>query len=122
MPAVFVRFHRGLQAYRTVMVEPRDKNIKPRIVILWGASGTGKTRTATEEFPDAYLLTKPNADGNVWFDGYDGEDVVIIDEFYGWIKYDLLLRICDRYPLQVPVKGAMVQFKATTIVFTSNVK
>ena len=34
----------------------------------WGASGTGKTYAAQEEFPDAYV--KSSADK--WWDGYDG--------------------------------------------------
>lgn len=66
------------------------------------------------------MCTKPNADGNLWLDGYHGQKTIIFDEFYGWIKYDLLLRICDRYPLQLPIKGGFVQCQATTFVFTSN--
>ena len=49
-----------------------------------------------------------------------GHEVVIIDEFYGWLPFDLLLRVCDRYPLLVETKGGQTQFVAKVIVITSN--
>lgn len=33
---------------------------------------------------------------------------------------DELLRVCDRYPCKVPVKGAFVEFVAKNIYITSN--
>lgn len=41
----------------------------------WGYTGTGKTRGVRARFPDAFI--KGN---NVWWDGYNNEEVVIIDE------------------------------------------
>ena len=46
---------------------------------------------------------------------------VIIDDFYGWIKYDELLKICDRYPHKVPIKGGYEEFTSKHIFITSNV-
>lgn len=115
-----IKFYRGIQFLIGLKDKHRDPTIAPELFVYWGASGTGKTRRALEENPDAYILTKPNRDGNVWFDNYRGEKTIIIDEFYGWIPYDLLLRMCDRYPLQVPYKGGFVKFQATRFVFTSN--
>jgi len=45
---------------------------------------------------------------------------VVIDEYYGWLQWTTLLRLCDRYPMMVETKGGQVQFTAKTIVFTSN--
>lgn len=55
-----------------------------------------------------------------WWDGYDGHDSVVVDDFYGWMACDELLRVCDRYPCKVPVKGAFVEFVAKNIYITSN--
>lgn len=116
----FIKYFKGIQARFGALAVDRDPNVAPEILVYWGASGTGKTRKAVGDWPDAYILTKPNKDGNVWFDGYQGQETVILDEFYGWIPYDLLLRMCDRYPLRVPIKGGTVKFAATRVVFTSN--
>lgn len=66
-------------------------------------------------FPGAFWMPKGN-----WWDGYVGQKSVVVDDFYGWISIDSLLRICDRYPLHLEIKGSHVQFQADTIVFTSN--
>lgn len=42
------------------------------------------------------------------------------DDFYGWMPYDTLLRLCDRYPLLIETKGGQTIFLAKTIIITSN--
>lgn len=102
------------------MAVPRNPNNPPKIQIFWGDSGTGKTKKAIEENPNAYILTKPNGNNTVWWDNYKGESCVILDEFYGWVSYDFLLRLLDRYRLQVQIKGGFVEMSATKFVITSN--
>ena len=43
-----------------------------------------------------------------------------MDDFYGWVKYDEMLKICDRYPYRVPIKGGFRQFTSECIIITSN--
>lgn len=119
-PAVFVKYHKGLAAATALLAKRRDPNVSPTIHIWWGDSGTGKSRKAVTDYPDGFILTKPNGNNCVWFDGYEGQQVIIFDEFYGWIQYDLLLRILDRYPLKLQIKGGFVECSATTFIFTSN--
>lgn len=117
---IFFTCQRGISEARKLLAPRRDPNETPVIQIFWGASGTGKTRKAIEENKDAYILTKARDGKDVWWQGYTGQKVVIIDEFYGWIKYDFLLRMLDRYPLEVEFKGGSVQLAATKFIFTSN--
>lgn len=119
-PTVVTKYHRGLQYVSMLCADARDRNVAPEIKIYWGDSGTGKTRKAIDENPDSYILTKPNGNNTVWFDGYEGQSCVILDEFYGWIQYDLLLRLLDRYPLKVQTKGGFVEMRASKFVITSN--
>lgn len=122
LPHVAFKYQRGISAARMALARPRSQSTAPEILIYWGDSGTGKTKKAVEENPGAFILTKPNGNGCVWFDGYQGQDTIIFDEFYGWIPYDLILRICDRYPLKLQVKGGFVECAATKFIFTSNKK
>lgn len=80
-----------------------------------GATGTGKTRSAFEEFPDAWVSGKSLK----WFEGYDAHKVVIVDDFRkDFCTFHELLRICDRYPFRVETKGGSRQFVAEVVIFT----
>ncbi len=116
----FCRHSRGFREYQVLKRPKRDWIT--HTTVIWGPSGVGKTRRAMEEGgPDAYWISKPNSKGGpLWLDGYDGQETVIIDEFYGWIARDLLQRMCDRYPLLLQCKGGSVSFLAKRIIITSN--
>jgi len=89
--------------------------------VLWGEPGVGKTRRVMEEAgPDAYWMPKAMGGGTVFFDGYEGQEDVVIDEFYGWLPYDLLCRMLDRYPLLVDTKGSRTSFYPKRVWITSN--
>lgn len=88
----------------------------PETVVYYGATGTGKTRRAYEESENPYIHS-----GGMWFDGYDGNECVIFDDFGGSeFKLTYLLKILDRYPMRVPVKGSFVNWVPKKIWITSN--
>lgn len=90
-------------------------------IVLYGPPGTGKSRRALfEAGPEAYYVAPPEG-GKLWFDGYDGQEHVVIDEFDGhFCKKTWLCRLLDRYPMRVPVKGTTVPFLAKKVWITSN--
>lgn len=111
--SVCVKFHKGFDAYKLVKSKPRD--FKTEVVVCYGPSGTGKSHYAFQKYPDAYWKQRGN-----WFDNYNDHDVVVVDEFYGWLPFDTLLRMCDKYPMMVEIKGGQVNFRPRVLVFTSN--
>jgi len=113
----YLRYRRSIRDEIADRVPPRLH--APTVKILWGPTGTGKTRSVY----DFHLLEKIyKHDGGDWFDGYDGHDVVLFDDYSGSdFKLTYLLKLCDRYPMRVPVKGGFVQFRPLVIYFTSNV-
>lgn len=114
----FIRYNRGFKLYMTLTRPQRDW--PTFTTVLWGPPGTGKTmRALAEAGPKAYWLPKP-CGTSLWFDGYDGQEHVVIDEYFGWIKRDLLCRMCDRYPLLVETKGGTTSFVPKHIWITSN--
>lgn len=114
----WVRYHKAFVRYRGIKLP--NRNFPTFTQVYWGPPGTGKTRAAFDEAgPDAYWLPKPNG-SRVFWDGYEGEEHVVIDEFFGWMPRDLMCRICDRYPFRVETKGGSVPFVAKKIWITSN--
>lgn len=109
----FISCYRGLYAYRMLTAKPRHHEME--ILVFQGPTGTGKSKYCMDNYPGAYWKQRGN-----WWDNYSGEETVIIDEFYGWLPYDTLLRLCDRYPLLVEVKGGQTQFTSKRIIITSN--
>ncbi len=118
--ASFLRYNRGIHSWRLLNVQRR--RWKPRVVVFHGPTGTGKTEAAwAMAGDDAYVLPPQQAGVGVgWWDGYDLQPNVIIDEFYGWLRYSFLLQLLDRYPLRVEFKGGSVEFVAKLIILTSN--
>lgn len=100
---------------RTRPTGPRD------VVVLTGATGTGKTRRVyTDNDPDSvYSIASYQP---VWFDGYDGESVLLLDEFDGTMPLSFLLKITDRmeYKCPCPIKGGFVQPDWTKVYICSN--
>lgn len=91
--------------------------------IVWGAAGTGKTRAAIESMgPDETFILDPpmNQSGGVWWDGYTGQKSIVIDDFYGWVPHNALLRFTDKNKCQVQIKGGMVRAEWEEVWITSN--
>lgn len=124
--STYVKYPRGIQAliaFKRRMDMPSWRNVS--VLVLQGRTGTGKTRKALEVLRKQFLclqlqIAKEHCDGDmpyiltssnsksVWWDGYEGQKAVILDEFYGsWMKYSVLLRVLDGHPFRLEVKGAL---------------
>lgn len=111
--------HRVLREYWT-SVNMRASRVKPRVEVLWGAPGTGKTRYCHDVARWFYDEDVWIYGGGGWFDGYEGQKVAIFDDFYGDVPLGLMLKVLDRYKVQVPIKGAFVPWNPKRIYITSN--
>jgi hypothetical protein len=119
-PSAFVRNCGGLAKLHKVF-NTTKRNWKTQVFIMLGIPGAGKTYHVHKLAPDAYWIPRTNIrDGKVWFDGYDGQADVILDDFYGEIDLPMMLNIMDAYPLKVPYKGGFTEFLAKKLYITSN--
>lgn len=110
-PMEYVKYHKGLERLEWRLAD--DRHEPPRVVWLWGVSGTGKTREACS-VPEFYIK-----DNTKWWDGYERQPRIIIDDFEmnAWEFRDLL-RLLDRQPYQGQTKGGYVKINSPEIYIT----
>lgn len=103
------------EKFLTYNEEPRDW--QPEVKWFWGSTGTGKSRQARIELgEDVYTKN----DGSKWWDGYDGHEDVIIDDFRpSWWSLTEMLSLLDRYEKRIEFKGGWRQFRPRRIIITS---
>lgn len=111
LPTVFIKYNRGISEYKNVLQEHRSE--PPMAIWLWGKTGVGKTKTATEDFDSYYMK-----DGTQWWNGYEQQTAIVIDDFDGRWPYRDLLRLLDRYPYQGQTKGGYVKINSKFIIIT----
>lgn len=111
-----------MKHYRTIKEIAKDymppKPDATQLTGYWfvGKAGTGKSRAAREENPGAYA--KPL---NQWWDGYQDEEVVIVDDmdpFHKSLAYEFKMW-GDRYAFIAPVKGGALRIRPTKVIVTS---
>lgn len=112
-PAAYMRYYKAVSHVRLLIAPQR--RFKTEVYVIWGDTGLGKSYYASSRSPTAYWKQRGD-----WWDKYNGTDDVILDDFYGWIKWDTLLRLCDENPCQVEIKGGHVNFAPKRIFITSN--
>lgn len=123
-PVAYVKFNRGLKDFKNTLKrkhERLDRDIT--VSIFYGEGGTGKTSfaiTLCKRLGISYYILSPPDDRNVWWQDYDGEKAIILDDFYGWIKPHVLYRVCDRNPLKLNQKGTSAMADYDYVFITSN--
>ncbi len=122
-PLQMARFPRFTLEVRRTIRPPITQDFK--VILYYGETGVGKTRWVEEHWrnKEGGFWRLPIVSSALWFDGYDGEERVLFDDFAGAAsKVSLvnLLQILDRYPIQVPVKGSFVWWHPKRIAITTN--
>lgn len=95
-------------------------NLTFKVILLYGPTGCGKSRWARGL--EGVYITPLGGDG--WFDGLDGHDNIVLDDFAGAASKTSLndvLRLLDRYVERVKVKGSFRFWKPKLTVITTNI-
>jgi len=110
----WVVYRRAFQEYKELIEEKRDWITE--VILHIGPSGSGKTREALEA--GAKQIEKIGH----FINSYDGEDIVLFDDVdkETFTDRSTWLRILDRYPMDINVKGGKRNWKPRTIYITSN--
>lgn len=115
-PTLWVKYHRGFTSLKAITSPPvaQERNV----ICLIGLTGVGKTRFVMDNYPNVYNVFDLRSP---WFDGYDGEETVLLDECGpGMMNVNILKQLTDRYAFRVPCKGGSIPWAAKNIFLTSN--
>jgi len=110
-PASYIRYSKGIREFKTLQLEHRT--VKPKVTWIYGRTGVGKTNYAYNLSDCVYIK-----DGTQWWDGYEQQDVVVIDDFDGNWPFRNLLQLLDMYPYRGQYKGGYVNINSPNIVIT----
>jgi len=115
VPRGAFKYPKHIDMYQALLIKPRTE--PPQVFWRWGPTGSGKSRYVFDNHTDLWVSNK-NLD---WFDGYIGQEVALFEEFRGsQCDFNWLLRLLDRYPMQVPIKGSFVQWVPKIIYITTD--
>lgn len=119
-PKTYSQYGRTLHKLEEIAMRKRFRTWKTKGLWLYGPSGTGKSHHWKKDYnPETdYLYDKKNRG---WWDGYTGQERVIIDEFRGGdIDFATILQLMDDIPYTVPRKCiAPFPFLAKEVIITS---
>jgi len=114
----FIRYYGTLKRIAKDYMSKPTELLSPCGLWIHGDTGSGKTYAVTRAYPNRYI--KPM---NKWWDGYQGEDVVHLDEVSPhqtpWIAYFLKMW-SDAYPFAAEEKGGAMQIRPKLFIVTSN--
>ena len=95
----------------------KRRNWKTEVFVLIGKGEAFQRaqQKAAELAPNAYI-----SNGGNWFDGYEQDKDVIIDNFKGKMMLSTFLGISDKWPCSVPIRrGAPLNWAPTRLFIIS---
>jgi len=116
----FMTQRKSLEDYRLSLQFEKFRTIERDITVIyqWGETGTGKSRSvyAKHGYENVYSVNNYKHP----FDGYDGEPVIVFEEFRGQIPISEMLQYLDRYPCKLPARYNDKVACYTTVYINSN--
>jgi len=119
---VYVKFYRGLKDY-ALQVAPEYSHPTVRGLWVWGPTGTGKSYEVRASFPSLFIKGQ-----NHWFDGFQGQEAIFIDDFTidplcsrqvkAWERN--LKAWADSYHCTGETKGGTINLNHHHFIITSN--
>lgn len=118
-----MRYRRGFEAYLDDRANLIFRTETTKGIWYFGPTGGGKSHMAFTGHgiyhPDRFYMLKIADKG--WWDRYDGQEIVIINDYRGEIKFNELLTYLDKWPEKVIRRSNSPRnFVSKLIIFTSS--
>ena len=103
-PAKYHQYGRTLHKVEDIVMRRKSRQWMTKGVWYTGPTGSGKSHKAFEGYSPATHYVKPMEDE--WWDGYCGQEIVILNEFRGnHMRFSQLLELVDKWPTWVKRRG-----------------
>lgn len=125
-PKIFCQYRNGIKdiaAHYSKKRAPLERDVE--VILLTGPSGCGKTTRAmrSEENiykTESYKLALNNGCG--WWQDYDEEKTILIDEFNHDVKITNFITFIDKWRLQLAIKGSHTYAFWNKVYVTTNLR
>ena len=102
-PSQYFRYYKNISQLRQIYLETKFNNVfrELEITYIYGETETGKTRYVMEKYgyTNVYRVTTYD---HTAFDHYNGQDVIVFEEFRSSFKIEDMLKYLEGYPLMLP--------------------
>jgi len=117
-PQTYCQYRNGLKDIASAITK---KSLVPfrqvEVILLTGPTGCGKTRLAMTE-----ATYKIQACNMKWWQDYDQDTIICIDEYNNNVRIDELFALLDGYELRLNVKSSHTYAAWTKVYITTNLK
>lgn len=124
----YAKYPRYVGGYKKALQKQAARKFrKVEVEIMWGAPGSFKSRialykTMTNDIQDADTYSVPDTPNLKWFEDYDGEKCIVIEEFDGTqCSFDRWKRLVDGHSMLVENKGGGSYALWTKVIICSNI-
>lgn len=108
------------EIYREQALKAESEGTPVRVQVLYGESGSGKTQWA-QAMAGGRTVSVQFKQGALWLADYNGEEVMVFDEFVGQVQLQYLLDLLDPFKRSTfPIKGSFVTPHLRKIYVISN--
>lgn len=120
----FVKYSRGFAKVRELAIYKRAlaKPIRDiEVHLIMGPTGCGKTSMVWDAYEDRCIQLYPTTGSRLkWWDGYESQSAVLIDEYDNNLPVTELLSLLDNRPLRIAVKGGTTWACWSDVYITTN--
>lgn len=117
-PKIYAMYKGGIEAM--LRTYAKGRRTKPIVWVFFGDTRSGKSTRAMAEAEKYGSGETCWLGAKKWFDGYDSQKLVIMDDFRGQMDFGDLLKALDRFPNFPEKKGSTVNFRPEKVIITSN--
>lgn len=120
-PSSYARYSTGIMR----LIALRDKRLlndwrDVKVTYCWGSTGTGKTKHVMDMFEEKWRVHRVTNYKNP-FDGYEGQDIILFEEFRSSLPVEQMLIFLDGYYPLLPCRYADKVGKYTQVFFATNI-